>query len=148
MAYIRILPNETQNLTEVLDWVGHIIYACQLYVCRLSGLAFYHRLSERHNSLLMSIYIGAGFITAAFIPQIFLLVFHCQPVTGLWPYEWQPEFPQYTCMLWGVVHATNSALSVSCDLVLFGIPIAIIYLVRATVKQKLILSAVLLPGVL
>ncbi|TGZ79813.1 hypothetical protein EX30DRAFT_308504 [Ascodesmis nigricans] len=147
MAYVRLLPNDIQLLTQELDFYAHIIYAAQLYTCRLSGLAFYRRLSQRHNKLLLAITAGTVFITAAFLPQIFLIVFHCSPVTALWPYTWQPEFERYTCMQWGIVYATNSAISVGGDLVVFAIPIAIIAVLKADRKKKMKLSAILLPGV-
>lgn len=147
MDYIKILPNSTQNMTEILDFIAHIFYACQLFVCRLSGLAFYRRVSERHHKLLVAINCGTAFMTAAFLPQIFLIIFHCKPVTALWPYEWQPEFPNYTCMAWGNVYATNSALSLGCDIVVFAIPIAIIVVLKSSWQKKMKLSFVLLPGV-
>lgn len=148
MAYVRILPNDVQLLTQALDYVAHLIYAAQLYFCRLSGLAFYRRLSARHNKLLLSCTLGTIFITAAFLPQIFLIVFHCSPVTAWWPYEWQPEFANYTCMLWGIVYATNSALSTACDLVVFAIPVGIIAVLKADRTKKIKLSFILLPGVM
>lgn len=149
MDYImHVLTVDQLSETEVLDFVGHIIYAFQLYIARVSGLAFYWRLSHKHIVMQKYIKIGACFITVATIPQLFLVIFHCLPVTAQWPYGWQAEVNNYKCLSWGLVYTVNSALSLSCDLVLFTIPAALISLLRTNRRSKITLSLVLFPGVL
>ena len=149
MEYImHVLTVDHLSETEVLDFVGHIIYAVQLYVSRMSGLAFYQRLSDRHETLQKYIKIGGAFITAATLPQLFLIIFHCLPVTSLWPYEWQEEFAHYKCMPWGTIYSTNSALSLVCDFVVFAIPAALIMMLKTSRASKLKLSLILFPGVM
>ncbi len=71
------------------------------------------------------------------------------PVTGLWPYEWQmPEVDNYTCIEWGIVYTTNSAVSLVSDLIMFLIPAILISTLQITPRAKLNLSAVLFPGVI
>lgn len=89
IQYVLSLP--TIRETEVLDFVAHILYTTALFLYRLSGLIFYFRISARSSKLRTGIIVVCGFITAAYLPQIFLLIFHCKPVTGFWPYEWQVE---------------------------------------------------------
>jgi hypothetical protein len=69
-------------------------------------------------------------------------------VTALWPNYFQSNVNDYECLPWVILYATNSSISILSDLVLFIIPIIIIIKLKATTKRKLILSAVLLPGVL
>jgi hypothetical protein len=114
----------------------------------LSGLAFYRRICDRHQTLQWFVTGAAVFITLAFLPQIFLLIFHCYPVTGLWPYDWQPESADYKCLAWGVVYLTNSSISLVSDLLLFIIPAALISVFRGKFIVKLKLTLVLFPGVL
>ena len=114
----------------------------------MSGLAFYARVIGRHNKLTWSIRVAAGFFVAAYLPQLFLIVFHCLPVTGLWPYAFQAEVDRYKCLQWGAVYVTNSVVSVVCDLVLFVIPVAIISALRMSIRRKIQLSLVLMPGLL
>jgi len=148
-VYIEyILSNSTINKTEVLDFAAHIIYTTALVICRLSGLAFYARIADRQQKLTYAIRAAAVFIIAAYLPQVFLIIFHCLPVTGLWQYSFQPGVDKYTCLQWGTVYVTNSAISVVCDLILFSLPIAIITSLRVSLERKLKLSAILMPGLL
>ncbi|KAJ5199718.1 hypothetical protein N7491_009484 [Penicillium cf. griseofulvum] len=148
IEYIQyVLSPDTVRDTEVLDFVAHIIYTTALFLCRLSGLAFYYRLSARSTKLHLSIIIAAPLLLAAYLPQIFLLIFHCKPVTGLWPYEWQVEPKTYICLSWGLVYSVNSGLSLACDLLMFAIPAALIKGLHVSLKKKIKLSIVMFPGV-
>ncbi|GLA78880.1 hypothetical protein AtubIFM55763_001043 [Aspergillus tubingensis] len=99
IQYVLSLPSI--NETERYDFVMHILYTTALFVCRLSGLAFYQRLASRHPKISLAIKLSAGFLLASFLAQFFLLLFHCLPVTGLWPYPWQPQIDDYKCITWG-----------------------------------------------
>lgn len=137
----------TIEYTEVLDFGAHIVYTVALLFCRMSGLAFYHRLCAVHDRLRLSIKIVLGILIAGFLPQVLLIVFHCTPVTGLWPYEWQPDFDKYTCLQWGLVYSVNSSVSLVCDLLLFGIPIVMLRVLEMPRKRKIQLGCILLPGI-
>ena len=150
IEYIQyVLTNDQTNLTEVLDFVAHLLYTTALFVCRLSGLAFYQRIIALGNrKITIAIWAATGFLIAAYLPQMFLLIFHCIPVTGLWPYGWQAEVNNFTCLQWGVVYSVNSSVSLICDLILFTIPAIIISKLQVSPKRRLVLSLILLPGVL
>ncbi len=149
IEYIQyVLSMPTVRETEILDFVAHIIYTTALFLCRLSGLAFYFRISARSSKLRLGIIIVAGIITAAYLPQIFLLIFHCKPVTGLWPYEWQVEPTNYQCLSWGLVYSVNSGVSLSCDVMMFIIPSILIKELHVSLRRKIQLSFVMFPGVL
>ncbi|KAF4449596.1 hypothetical protein F53441_7163 [Fusarium austroafricanum] len=146
--YIQyVLDMPTIEQTEVLDFIAHIIYTIALLFCRMSGLAFYRRLCAVHDGLRLSIKVVFGILVAGFLPQLFLIVFHCTPVTGLWPYEWQPGFDKYTCLQWGLVYSVNSSVSLICDLLLFGIPIVMLRVLEMPRKRKIQLGCILLPGI-
>ncbi|KAJ5969690.1 hypothetical protein N7501_005938 [Penicillium viridicatum] len=146
IQYVLSLP--TVRETEVLDFTAHIIYTTALFLCRLSGLAFYFRLAARSTKLHMSIIIAVPLLFAAYLPQIFLLIFHCRPVTGLWPYEWQVEPKTYSCLSWGLVYSVNSGLSLACDMMMFAIPAALIKGLHVSLEKKIKLSIVMFPGIL
>ncbi|KAL0934102.1 integral membrane protein pth11-like protein [Colletotrichum truncatum] len=147
--YIQyVMTQDTLEETEILDFAAHLIYTTALLFCRYSGLAFYYRVCGIHDSFLKSIKWLAGFIFAGYLTQMLLIVFHCLPVTGLWPYEWQTQFNQYKCLPWGFVYGINSAVSLLCDFVLFGIPIAMLRMLEMTRKRKIQLACILLPGTL
>ncbi|KAM3512643.1 hypothetical protein MY11210_003737 [Beauveria gryllotalpidicola] len=148
-AYIEIiLDNDTQLLTQLVDFIAHIIYTIALLLCRVSGLAFYYRLCNMHHKFKIAIQAVFGILIAGFLPQIFLLIFHCKPVTGYWPYEFQPEFQQFQCLQWGLVYSVNSSVSLLCDLLIFGIPIAMLWTLEMNRKKKIQLGSILLPGIL
>ncbi|CAF3567514.1 unnamed protein product [Fusarium graminearum] len=147
-AYIEyVLDMPTIEYTEVLDFVAHIIYTTALLLCRMSGLAFYHRLCAVHDRLRLGISVVFGILIAGYIPQLLLIVFHCTPVTGLWPYEWQRGFEDYTCLQWGLVYSVNSSVSLICDFLLFGIPIVMLRVLEMPRKRKIQLGCILLPGI-
>lgn len=135
-------------LTQLLDFIAHIIYTVALLLCRVSGLAFYHRLCSLHSKFRIAIQVVFGVLVAGFLPQIFLLIFHCSPVTGYWPYDFQPEFNNFKCLEWGLVYSVNSAVSLLCDLLIFGIPIAMLWTLEMNRKKKVQLGSILLPGIL
>ena len=147
-AYIRyVIPLSVVNKSQVLDVAARTMYITALVICRGSVLAFYTRLASRNYQLRYMILGTTVFIIAAFITQLFLIVFHCKPVTGLWPYRWQPEYEEYDCLNWGNVYISSAAVSIACDLALLTIPIWLLYLLQTGRKRKVLLSIILLPGV-
>ncbi|TKA67188.1 hypothetical protein B0A55_10622 [Friedmanniomyces simplex] len=149
LAYIQyILENATINTTEVLDFCAHITYTTALLTCRLSGLAFYARITEGSQRLIWTIRAAAGFMIMAYLPQVFLIIFHCLPITGFWPYSFQPEVNNYTCLQWGEVYVTNSVISLLCDMVLLAIPVPLITRLKVDSATKIRLFLVLMPGLL
>lgn len=147
-----VLTPEEVNLSEIWDFAAHIVYTIALLICRVSGLAFYHRICSIHRGFRLAIQILMGVLVAGFLPQLFLIIFHCLPVTGLWPYtkknNWQKDVEGYQCLPWGLVYSVNSAVSLFCDLLLFGIPLAMIWILDLPRKRRLQLACILMPGIL
>ncbi|WPH01395.1 Hypothetical protein R9X50_00424000 [Acrodontium crateriforme] len=145
---IYVMPLNTVKKTETLDFIAHLLYTTALFACRCSGLAFYYRLCDRQRGFRILILCAGIFLVCAYLPQMFLIIFHCLPVTSLWPYDWQPGASDYTCLQWGTVYSVNSSFSLICDLVIFTIPVLIIRSLHLSLKRKFQISLVLLPGVL
>lgn len=148
VEYVMSLDDARTVHGEMLDVVLHFIYITALFTCRLSGLAFYTRLSDAHNKLYVTVRICGGVFVVLFMAQFFLLLFHCIPVTGIWSYSWQPDFHQYKCVSWGAVYITISCLSFVCDVIMFVIPSMLIHLLHVPLRRKLGLAMVMFPGVL
>lgn len=147
--YIQyVLDAPTVESTEILDFIAHIIYTTTLLLCRVSGLALYYRLCRIHDGLLLSIRVIFGLLIAGYLPQLFLIIFHCAPVTATWPYEFESGFSDYTCLQWGLVYSVNSSVSLLCDILLFGVPIAMLRVLEMPRKRKIQLACILLPGIL
>ncbi|KAJ9614132.1 hypothetical protein H2200_002268 [Cladophialophora chaetospira] len=147
--YIQyIMPLHTVRLTETLDFIAHILYTTALVICRFSGLLFYHRIVSQSRRFANTIRCAAAFLVLSYLPQLLLLILHCTPVTTLWPYAWQPGVDDYTCLAWGVVYVTNSGISLLCDILLFGIPLAIIRFMKISRRRKIGLAMIFFPGLL
>lgn len=134
--------------TQALDFWAHLIYTTSLLICRLSGLAFFSRIADRQRKLTWAIRVTAALMTALWLPQMALIIFHCIPVTSYWPYAFEESINNYECLQWGVVYVTNSAISLVCDLALFTIPAIIIKELKISRKDKLKLGCIMMPGLL
>jgi len=128
-AYIQyVMPRAVVDASEVYDFAAHIIYTTSLLVCRLSGLALSDILVEQHHTYVLALRMIAAFIIMSYLPQLFLLIFHCLPVTGLWPYNWQlPAANEYKRLAWGIVYSVNTAVSLCNDFLLYGIPAVMLW---------------------
>ncbi|KAJ5793396.1 uncharacterized protein N7503_009374 [Penicillium pulvis] len=148
IEYIQyVLSTAVVYQTEVIDFAAHILYTTALFLCRLSGFAFYHRLTARTSRLHRSIPYAVSFLFAIYLLQLFLLIFHCNPVTSLWRYAWQLGVENYKCLSWGLVYSVNSGLSLPCDVMMFAIPTLLIKQLQISSDRKVKLSFMLFPGV-
>lgn len=145
ITYVMALS--TIEYSEILDFGAHIVYTTTLLLCRMSGLALYYRICRVHSGLLLLIRIIFGILIAGYLPQLLLIVFHCTPVTGLWPYPWQSGYDDHACLQWGLVYSVNSAVSLLCDLLLFGIPVVMLKVLEMPRRRKIQMACILLPGV-
>lgn len=142
------MTDPVRSKTEVLDFWAHLIYTTCLLVGRLSGLAFYARIADRHRKLTWAIRITAITMIALYIPQMALIIFHCIPVTAYWPYTFEANYADYTCIQWGLVYVTNSVISLLCDLALFTIPAFIIKKLKVATTDKIKLAGIMMPGLI
>ena len=86
-----------------------------LLVCRLSDLAFYHLLCELHDRLSLAIKCALLLLIAAYLPQMCLIIFHCKPVTGLWPYPWELRSVDHIFAIGAGIHRQFWPLSFACS---------------------------------
>lgn len=132
---------------QIIDSVAHLIYITALMLCRVSGLAFYYRICSLHREFFMGIKIVFGILITAYLVQAGLIIFHCAPVTLLW----DPTFPGDTrmdhCLMWNDVYVSSSIISLISDFFLFGIPVAMLWVLEMPQKRKVQLACILLPGV-
>jgi len=148
-AYIQyVLDDAIVRRTEVLDFWAHLVYTTSLLICRLSGLAFFARIADRQRKLTWAIRITAATMTALWLPQMALIIFHCSPVTALWPYAFEVNAEKFKCLQWGIVYVTNSAISLLCDLALITIPAVIIKELKIDKRDKMKLASIMMPGLL
>lgn len=149
IEYIKyVMAPNTVRKTQVLGFAAHIVYTTALLLCRLSGLAFYAQLVPRFSKLHKSILVAAPLLFAAYLPQLFVIIFHCRPITAFWPYTWKHDRGDYKCMSRETVYAVNSGISLACDLPMFIIPAIIIKRLQLPVLRKILTSLILFPGIM
>ncbi|KAJ6442170.1 integral membrane protein pth11 [Purpureocillium lavendulum] len=142
--FMAFFGTEAQFVTiEVTDTAAHLIYSTSLWLCRISGLAFYYRMCSLHQEFLVCIKVFFGLLTVGFVAQVLVVFFHCWPLSLLW----RPYPGIYKCMEWTTVAVIVSAISLACDLLLFGIPAAMLWVLKSSRKKKIQLACILLPGV-
>lgn len=158
--YIQyVMPTSTLRYGEILDSTAYYVYMTTLLIGRLSGLAFYHRVIcgsgasmppyDPHNrGPRIAIWAIAAVHLVLYVPQMLLNVFHCMPVTESWPQEWKPAAGQYQCLDGVVIYGVGASISLFCDLLVFGIPVAMLRMLEMPKRRKLPLAGILFPGVL
>ena len=149
IQFVLIQDPSFVQATETYDFVAHILYTTALFVCRLSGIAFYIRLLTPgcRPYMITTSKVAAGLLFVGYIPQIILLIVQCLPITSLWPYGWEANANDYTCLAWGTVYAANSGISLLCDMMMVSIPALLIASLKISTKEKLLLVPVLFLGV-
>lgn len=142
--YLFVLDDTHYVRFQIFDTVVQLGYLTALALCRLSGLAFYYRICSLHMEFLIAIGIIFGLITAGYIAQMGLIIFHCIPVSLIW----NPITPDsgLQCLFWVEVFTSNSIISLICDCLLFGIPAVMLWVLKMPQKQKVQLASILLPG--
>ncbi|RCI16872.1 hypothetical protein L249_2045 [Ophiocordyceps polyrhachis-furcata BCC 54312] len=141
-----ILPDKQFDMTQTLDTISQILYATALMTCRASGLAFYHRICALYNEFLIIIKFIFCIIFLGYLAQMSLIIFHCLPVTTLWGPSPKKDF---RCISWLEVQTVTATISFLCDLLVFGIPLAMLRVLKSMDrKRKIQLSCIFFPGIM
>ncbi|EQL02552.1 hypothetical protein G6O67_006294 [Ophiocordyceps sinensis] len=135
---------ETQ---QIFDSIAHMLYATALVLCRVSGLAFYYRICALHKEFLVAIHAIFAVLVAGYLAQMCLVIFHCQPVSLLWAPTTFEDSLKFDCLDWVEIYGAISGISLICDLLLFGLPVAMLKALDMPRKRKVQLACILLPGI-
>ncbi|TWU74279.1 hypothetical protein ED733_005107 [Metarhizium rileyi] len=138
-----------QAVIQPMDSVAHLVYSTALILCRISGLAFYSRICWMDEKFTLSIKFVLAILLMGYLTQMGLIIFHCRPVTLMWsPLSEEDEENMYKCVQWVHIYSFISSVSLICDLLLFGLPAAMLKSLELPRKQKLQLAFTLFPGIL
>ncbi|KAL2787918.1 hypothetical protein BJX66DRAFT_340773 [Aspergillus keveii] len=134
---------EPTNAPPLYKWLvaGQLIYMFNLYICRLSGLAFYARLNSMPQYVFY-LRLSFGFITAVYICQTLIIALQCMPLSALWD-------PAVTgrCISTMVVNYVTASMTIVCDSIVLLLPMNIIWTLKAKLARKIALGVVLCFGV-
>ncbi|KAL2846405.1 hypothetical protein BJY01DRAFT_247311 [Aspergillus pseudoustus] len=131
------------NAPLLYKWLvaGQLIYMFNLYICRLSGLAFYARLNSMPRYVFY-LRLSFAFITAVYVAQTLIIALQCIPLSTLWTRD-----PRGKCISTMVVNIVTATMTIICDSIILLLPINIIWTVRAKLARKIALAIVLCFGV-
>lgn len=119
-----------------------LIYTTALWLCRISGLAFYSRLCKDVTRFRMHMWLASIFVTAVFITQFLILALQCIPIQALWH-----DGPGQ-CMTTRASFISTGAMTITCDSIILLIPVRIIWDLKMNRRRKSLLAGTLLVGVL
>lgn len=121
---------------------GQFIYFMGLWICRVSGIAFYARLNPLpwfRRWLIVSFV----FVTAIWIAQALLVLLQCIPLKGLWD-----ENVQAKCMSTAAFSIATAVLTIVCDTLILLLPMDIVRQLQISLPKKLSLLACFCIGIL
>ncbi|KAM4061669.1 integral membrane protein pth11 [Hirsutella rhossiliensis] len=142
-----VMTDETFDRNQIIDCIAHLVYSTTLLLCRLSGLAFYYRICALHKEFLVALRIILAIMSMGYLVQIFIIVFHCKPVTLVWKPVEEEDTQTYRCLTFMEVYGTISGISLASDFLLFGVPLAMLKILDMPRRRKIQLACILLPGI-
>jgi hypothetical protein len=119
-----------------------LVYHANLWLVRISGLAFYARVCNNAPAFRFHMWIAFGFVTAVFICQFLILALQCIPLKSLWG-----DGPG-KCLSIRATFISTATMTIVCDALVLLIPFRVIWGLQTDLRRKLILAFVLLFGVL
>ena len=134
---------KTAGMVQLYKWLvaAQLVYMLALYVCRISGLAFYARLNPLPRYRLY-LWISFGFVTAVYITQTLIIALQCIPLEALW------GAAEGKCMGSKAVFISTAVMTIVCDSLVLVLPLNIVFTVKASLTRKISLAVVLCFGVL
>lgn len=121
---------------------AQFIYFLTLWLCRVSGLAFYARVNPMPRFKLY-LRISFAFVTAVYIAQTLIIALQCIPIQALWDPTVKGK-----CMGSTAVFISTSVLTIVCDTLILFLPINIVLSLQASLSRKLVLLFVFCFGIL
>ena len=141
--HLQALLSQPTELVKMYKWLvtTQVVYMFNLWLCRVSGLAFYARLNPMPQFILY-LRLSFAFITAVYIAQTLIIALQCIPLAALW------NEVDGKCMGSKAVFISTGALTIACDSLILILPVKIVMGLQAKTARKLALLLVLCFGVL
>jgi hypothetical protein len=142
--HLPALLRTPETLVHMYKWLvtTQMVYMFNLWLCRVSGLAFYARLNPMPPFILY-LRLSFAFVTAVWVAQTLIIALQCIPLAALWDQSIQGR-----CMGSRIVFVSTGALTIVCDSLILLLPVKIVLGLQAKMARKLALLAILCFGVL
>lgn len=121
---------------------GQFLYFMTLWICRVSGLAFYARLNPLPQFKRWLV-VSFTFLTAIWLAQLLLVVLQCIPLQSLWNQNIQGK-----CMSTSAFCIATAVLTIVCDSLILLLPIEIVRHLQISLMKKISLLTCFCIGIL
>ncbi|KAI2732133.1 hypothetical protein CBS147332_1272 [Penicillium roqueforti] len=140
--HLAALINDPEALVHMYKWLvgAQLVYMFNMWLCRISGIAFYARLNQMPRFTLY-LRISFAFVTAVYVAQTLIITLQCVPLAVLW------GGAEGECMGSEIVFISTSVLTIVCDSLVLLLPMNIVFSLKAKLARKLVLALVLCVGV-
>lgn len=141
--HLAALVSHPEELVKMYKWLvaTQMVYMFNLWLCRVSGLAFYARLNPMPRFILY-LRLSFGFVTAVYVAQTLIIALQCVPLAALW------GAVEGKCMGSGITFISTGALTIVCDSLILLLPVKIVLSLQAKLARKLALLGILCFGIL
>ncbi|KKK19860.1 hypothetical protein P175DRAFT_0532610 [Aspergillus ochraceoroseus IBT 24754] len=128
-------------MVNMYKWLvtAQLVYMLNLWICRMSGIAFYVRVN-RMPRFKLYLRISYGFVTGAFVTQILIIALQCMPLAALWGEA------EGQCMGSDIRYISTSVPTFLCDLLVILLPVNIILKIKDKMTRSIALGFVLYFG--
>ncbi|KAL2821327.1 hypothetical protein BDW59DRAFT_164210 [Aspergillus cavernicola] len=140
--HLAALVTNPETLVNMYKWLvtTQLVYMFNLWLCRISGLAFYARLNPMPQFILY-LRLSFAFVTAVFVAQMLIIGLQCIPLSALW------GAVEGRCMGSRIVFVSTGALTIACDSLILLLPVKIVLNLQVKLARKLALLAILCFGI-
>ncbi|KAJ9643592.1 hypothetical protein H2199_004271 [Coniosporium tulheliwenetii] len=140
----HVMSRGMDNLSNYgqLVWFSSIFYLTCLFFIKASVLALYMRLGDRQLQRL-SIIVLAICIAQA-IANVLVCIFHCSPI----PAAWDMRITEKKCVNINAFYLANAAGNILTDIMVYTLPIRLVWKLQIPQKQKIALAVMLCLGLL
>ncbi|KAJ6095581.1 hypothetical protein N7486_006327 [Penicillium sp. IBT 16267x] len=130
--HLQDLIKDPEKMVKMYKWLvaAQMIYFAALWICRVSGLAFYARLNPMPK---FKIYlrIASAFVTAVWVAQTLIIALQCIPLQALWDSSVSGK-----CLTSTQVFISTSVMTIICDSLILILPVNIVLNLQVNLARK------------
>lgn len=142
--HLMALVSNPAKMVKMYKWLvaAQMVYFATLWLCRVSGLAFYARLNPMPRFQLY-IHLAFAFVTAVWVSQALIIGLQCVPLRALWDTSVKGK-----CMTSTQVFLATSIMTIICDSLILALPVKIVWRLQISLGRKITLLLIFCFGVL
>ncbi|KAJ5923576.1 hypothetical protein N7454_008821 [Penicillium verhagenii] len=141
--HLLALISDPEKMVKMYKWLvaAQMIYFAALWMCRVSGLAFYARLNPMPRFKLY-IRLAFAFVTAVWVSQTLIIALQCIPLQALWDSSITGK-----CLTSTQVFLSTSVMTIICDSLILILPVNIVLKLQVNFARKATLLFVFCFGI-